>query len=380
MVTKRGGPRAAAERGEARDALFISCNLGLEPLLERELRALGHAGKAETGGVAVETPRGAYRELNLWLRTAGRVLLRVGEVPLVKDPSGALAKVDLSAFVDPARGFEVHAAGARPRELEAAGLKAWKRLGAKPSPPHVPGVKVAAEQLRVQLRADGGRVQVSVDTSGELLYFRGYREEVGHAPMRETLAAGVLMLAGWDARTPLWDVMCGSGTLVIEAALLALGRAPGAQRRFAFEKFPSHDPAAFAALPRRKELPGAIPPLTGSDLNAGSVGIARRNATRAGVVEHLRLERLDATRLVPAAGTPPGLVVANLPYGKRVGDVQDLPGLYRALGENLRRHFGGWRYALLAAGHEDALGLYPDAMPTLENGGLRCRLLLGRIG
>jgi 23S rRNA G2445 N2-methylase RlmL len=109
------------------------------------------------------------------------------------------------------------------------------------------------------------------------------------------------------------------------------------------------------------------------------VGIARRNGRRAGVDTLLRLERLDATKLTPAGGVAPGLLVANLPYGKRVGEVGDLPALYRAVGENLRRNFRGWRFALLAAEHEDALGLSFDALHRVENGGLKCRLLVGRV-
>lgn len=369
----RPAPSPAAEK------LFISCHLGLEGLLVKELAALGFSGAPQTGGVAVEAPPGAHRTLNSWLRTAGRVLLRVAEVPLKKDLAKELAKVDLSALVRPGQGFFVQGVGAQVRELEAAGVKAWKKLGPKAAPPLVPGVKRTIDGVRVQLRGDRGVCVVSVDTSGDNLHFRGYREEIGHAPLRETLAAGVLMLAGWDGTTTLWDIMCGSGTLAIEGALLATGRAPGARRTFAFERFAGHDAAAYAALPRVRPPAGAPPAILGSDLNAGSVGIARRNARRAGVEALLRLERLDATRLTPVGGVAPGLVVANLPYGKRVGEVADLPALYRAVGENLRRNFRGWRYAFLAAGNEHALGLSPDGLHWLENGGLKCRLLVGRV-
>lgn len=392
MANKRAAPRQGRDAGTrskpaapasapapAVEKLFVSCHLGLESLLVKELAALGHTGVPQTGGVALEAPRGSYRSLNLWLRTAGRVLLRVAEVPMAKDLAKELARVDVSGLVASGVAFEVQGVGAQVRELEAAGLKAWKKHGPKAAPPMVPGVKRTFDGVRLQLRADRGTVTVSVDTSGDNLHFRGYREEIGHAPIRETLAAGVLMLAGWDGRSTLWDIMCGSGTLVIEGALWATGRAPGAQRRFAFERFASHDAAAFAALPRSKPVDGPAPVILGSDLNAGSVGIARRNARRAGVESLLRLERFDATRLTAPGGVPPGLIVANLPYGKRVGEVGDLPALYRAVGENLRRNFRGWRYAFLAAGHEDALGLSPDGLHRLENGGLKCRLLVGRV-
>jgi putative N6-adenine-specific DNA methylase len=351
----------------------------MEKLVVKELEGLGLKGAPQTGGVSVEGPLGTHRTLNLWLRTAGRVLLRVAEVPAKKDLAKELAKVDVGSLVTAGVPFEVQGVGHQIRELEAAGLKAWKKFGPRAAPPMVPGIKRTFDGVRLQLRGDRGAVTVSVDTSGDNLHFRGYREEIGHAPLRETLAAGILMLAGWDGRTTLWDIMCGSGTLVIEGALMATGRAPGALRKFAFERFASNDAAAFAALPRTNSVTGPAPAIIGTDLNAGSVGIARRNARRAGVETLLRLERLDATKLTPVGGVTPGLIVANLPYGKRVGEVADLPGLYRAVGDNLRRNFRGWRYAFLAAGHEDALGLSPDALHNIENGGLRCRLLVGRV-
>jgi putative N6-adenine-specific DNA methylase len=361
------------------EKLFISCPLGLEKLVVKELEALGFTGTPQTGGVAVEAPVGTHRLLNLWLRTAGRILLRVAEVPAKGDLAKELAKVDVSSLVSKGVPFEVQGVGHQVRELEAAGLKAWKKFEPKAAPPMVPGIKRTFDGVRLQLRGDRGSVTVSVDTSGDNLHFRGYREEIGHAPLRETLAAGMLMLAGWDGRSTLWDIMCGSGTLVIEGALMATGKAPGAQRKFAFEKFGGQVAADFAALSRVKTPSGPAPAIIGSDLNAGSVGIARRNARRAGVDQLLRLERLDATKLTPVGGVTPGLIVANLPYGKRVGEVGDLPTLYRAVGDNLRRNFRGWRYAFLAAGFEDQLGLSPDSLHNIENGGLRCRLLVGRI-
>ena len=375
----RRGPAAARDSAPAVEKLFVSCHLGFEPLLLKELAAFGLTGTAQTGGVALEGPPGTYRQLNLWLRTAGRVLARVAEVPLKKDLAKELARVSLDGLVSKGTPFEVQGVGAQVRELEAAGLKAWKKHAPKAAPPMVPGIKRTFDGVRVQLRGDRGVVTISVDTSGDNLHFRGYREEIGHAPLRETLAAGILMLAGWDAKTTLWDIMCGSGTIPIEAALMATGRAPGALRKFAFERFASHPAAEFAALPRNKPVEGAPPVILASDLNAGSVGIARRNARRAGVEQLLRLDRFDATRLTAVGGVAPGLIVANLPYGKRVGEVADLPGLYRAVGENLRRNFRGWRFAFLAAGHEDALGLSPDALHRVENGGLKCRLLVGRV-
>jgi putative N6-adenine-specific DNA methylase len=181
---------------------------------------------------------------------------------------------------------------------------------------------------------------------GRLLYQRGYREEIGRAPMRETLAAGMLRLAGYTGTDPLWDLMCGSGTLLIEAALIARGIAPGELGK------PTRPAAAL---------------LKGTDLNAGALGVTRRNARRAGVFDALTLDRADATKVKPTG--PPGLLVANLPYGIRVAK-SDLA----ALTANLRTAFRGWRFAFLLQG---PLDLDIQQEHALNNGGLRCRLCLG---
>ncbi|MCA2977626.1 MAG: hypothetical protein INH41_05150 [Myxococcaceae bacterium] len=230
--------------------------------------------------------------------------------------------------------------------------------------------------LEVSLRLDASGALVSVDTSGALLYLRGARQETGKAPLRETLAAGVLRLCGWAPPEPLWDVMCGSGTLVLEAAEQALGLQPGRQRTFAFERFA--EPRA-EVLARVREKGPAVPTwIRGSDLNAGALGVARRNARRAGVLEAVQLERLDATALRPPA-TPPGLVLANLPYGKRVGSRFELAALYARLGRALKQALPGWRFGFLLQDGVDVLGLEVTRSVPVKNGGLSCLLVTGRL-
>jgi putative N6-adenine-specific DNA methylase len=227
--------------------------------------------------------------------------------------------------------------------------------------------------LELSLRMHQGEVVVSVDTSGELLHMRGYRQEIGRAPMRETLAAGLLRLAKYDPALPLWDVMCGSGTIVIEAAEFAAGLAPGRNRRFAFENWgPPQTATAEPVEPRGTEA------IIGSDLNAGALGTARRNAKRAGVFERLTLERLDATRLTEK-DLSVGLVVANLPYGKRVGEKSELGALYRGLGASLRKACPGWRFALLLEEGAQLLGLPVQETTDVANGGLRCVVVTGKV-
>ncbi|MHB8872458.1 MAG: THUMP domain-containing class I SAM-dependent RNA methyltransferase [Myxococcaceae bacterium] len=355
--------------GAMEELVFVSTTPGLEEALEGESRALAQAVSREAGGATLRGGRGLHQEANLRLRTASRVLLRIGQFPLGGSLDAKLSKVPLSKYSTGA--VRVRAVGKGPlNALEAAATRVFHASGT-----------AEGDAPEVQLRADAGGCTVSIDTSGELLYLRGYRQEVSRAPLRETLAAGVLLLAGYQGEEPLWDPMCGSGTIAIEGALIATHRAPGAMRSFGFERFPSHGGAAWKArLERaRAEQRPAAHPIFASDLNAGSLGTARRNAKRAGVLDALTLERRDATRLEPPPGVAKGLVASNLPYGKRVGERSDLPKLYRAFGEALRR-LEGWRYALLVAeGDEGALGLRPSRVIPVSNGGIRCGLLLGAL-
>lgn len=341
------------------ETLFVQCAPGLERALAEELQGLGRWARCavERGGVEVEGPPKAYEVVNLWSRLANRVLLRAATVA----SPDALRGVRLERF---GAGFAVEVLGEGAGRWRAAAERAFGR--------HRDGVAV-------QVRSAGASATVSVDTSGELLYFRGYRQEIGRAPLRESLAAGVLHLGGFRPEAPLWDVMCGSGTFVIEGAEWAQGLAPGRRRRFAFESFLEHDAASFAARPRQRQMSHGRAPIFGSDLNSGALGTARRNAKRAGVFEALSLERLDATRLVRRPGVPPGLVVANLPYGRRVGEAGELGRLYRQLGVALKGACPGWRFALLLEDGVEALGLPVDGRFPVANGGLDCQVVVGVV-
>lgn len=327
--------------------LFAGCTPGLEDVLGAELASFGYAGEVVSGGCEFD---GDFQHVNLWSRIASRVLLRVAEVRSAAE----LKQLDLSPYGEQ---FEIDAFGETPEKWGGV-------LSSKPG-----AVKLL---LRGTKR---GTCLVSIDTTGELLHFRGYRQEVGRAPMRETLAAGVLHLAQWKPGEPLWDVMCGSGTLLIEAAEMAGGLAPGRNRTFAFEQFPSHDAERWKALARSRDA--VKTELFGSDLNSGALGTARRNAKRAGVFEALKLERLDATRLTRRGDT--GLVVANLPYGKRVGERDELGQLYRALGRSLTAACKGWYFAFLLERGAEHLGLELKETHRVSNGGLDCEVVLGQL-
>lgn len=367
----------------APEQLYVSTLPGLETALEAECSALGWEPYLVEGGVEVEGPPGLHQEANLRLRTASRVLLRLGTFHA--DDEGALIRglraLDLSRTWDrsapPRLSVTLHRAGVPSQGVVfSAAAKAWGLADVGRAGPlddeGGPG-------LTLLVRVEGNDFTVSADTSGEPLHRRGYRQEVSRAPLRETLAAGLLMLAGYDGSEPLVDPMCGSGTFLVEGAWMSMRRAPGLLHGFAFESFPGFDASAWAARKARAEaesLPAPRAAVYGFDINAGSLGTARRNARRAGMT--LALERKDLRTLTPPPGGP-GLLVANPPYGKRLGEGDDLPGLYRALGNTVRKGFAGWRAALLVPDDSalvKALELPGARSLPVRNGGLRCRLLL----
>ncbi|MBN8465605.1 RNA methyltransferase [Corallococcus exiguus] len=372
---------AQARTGES---IYVSTLPGLEPALESEARELGLSFRRAEGGIECEGPSGLHQTANLRVRTASRVLLRLGTftaptadalveglraLPMAgvwdgKTPLKMSVSLHRSVAPGPAVVLESAAVAWNQPEVVAAGYL--------DDEDERPGLTLLA-------RGEGERWTVSVDTSGTPLYQRGYRQEVGRAPLRETLAAGILRLAGYTGDVPLVDPMCGSGTFLVEGAWMSQRRAPGLLRTFAFQSFPSFDKAAWAHRRAEAEAEGLAEPrapMRGYDLNAGALGTARRNARRAGVT--LTLERHDL-RTLKAPPDAPGLVVANPPYGKRVGETEDLPDLYRALGATLNGAFREWRKALIVP--EDpklvaALGLKGARQLQVKNGGLRCLLVL----
>jgi len=357
------------------ERLFAVASPGLESVLLDECRTLPATARGAVGGVELEGEEGLHQRANLTLRTASRVLLRLAEFPC-KDAQAlraGMAKVPWERWLGKASRVRVSASA--PRRFDAIELfeKVTRRQSTGEADENLPGVWI---------RVDDDRGTLSVDTTGELLHKRGYRQEVSRAPLRETLAAGMLLLAGYSGDEPLWDPMCGSGTLVIEGAGLALKLAPGLNRAFAFQAFPGFDAGEWASTVERLKQ-AKVPPrfsLRGTDLHAGSLGTARRNARRAGVLEQLQLERQDARTLAAPSG-PPGLLITNVPYGIRVGEREALAPLFRDFGANLKARFQGWRFAILAAdaGFATASGLPVDRTVPLPNGGIRCQLMMGRL-
>lgn len=381
------------------EALFAVTMPGLEEIAAGELRAQGAAEVAPVpGGVDFRgDPRALWRA-NLELRTVGRILLRVGafEATRFDDLRRRVAALPWERFLSPGDGLGLrvachksrlwHSGGVAERVVEAV----QQRLGfevPKLRPTNDEEAAAAATSgPRLQLvlvRLERDRCTVSVDASGEPLHRRGHRLAVGRAPLRETLAAALVLASGWDARSPLLDPFCGSGAIAIEAALLARRRAPGRARRFAFEAWPGHDAAGYAALlaevdARAAEAP-APPPILASDRDAGAVRAALANAERAGVLGDVAFARRSLSELAAPEG--PGAVVTNPPHGVRLSKGADLRDLYARLGQTLRERCSGWTVTLLSTGPTlwTAAGLSLEPAVRVVQGGLKLVLVTGRV-
>ena len=371
---------------------------GLEEPAEREIAALPHVSglSREIGGVEWSAPAVEGYRANLWLRLATRVLARIGTVEARE--FGKLrrraAGLDWSAFVAPGASVALRASTSRCRLYHTGAITETAALAIGDA---VKGARVAAEgetaDVSILVRGAEDHFTFSVDASGERLHRRGARVEVGAAPLRETLAAGLLALAGWDPSLPLVDPMCGAGTILIEAAAQAIDRAPGIDRAFAggfaidgWPLFSSAGATAEAAAlrdeARARIRTSVATAIAGSDHDARAIDSARRNAARAEVDAHIALESRDVADARPP-GAAPGLVIANPPYGRRLANPRAAVATYRELGRVLRAHFRGWRAAIVVPGQlKDAAGALRLELPEqhrLRNGGLPITLCVGAI-
>ncbi|MDQ2088407.1 THUMP domain-containing class I SAM-dependent RNA methyltransferase [Marimonas arenosa] len=355
--------------------IFMAVAPGLEDLLADEARAQGFDEvRAVAGGI---TCRGGWTEVwraNLEMRGAARVLVRVGEFRAFhlaqldkrarKFPWGDVLRPDVPVRVEAScKRSKIYHAGAAAQRVERA---IAEELGA-------PISKDAAVVIKV--RIDDNLVTLSLDASGEALHRRGLKQAVGKAPMRENLAALFLRACGYDGGEPVVDPMCGSGTFPIEAAEIAAGLQPGRARRFAFEDFAGFDATGFAALkrPDPARVPGQR--FYGFDRDQGAIGSARENAARAGVADWVDFACQPVSALEPPAGLP-GLVIANPPYGGRIGNRKQLFALYGSFGQVLRQRFQGWRVGVITsdAGLAKAMDLLFAPGPVVAHGGLKVRL------
>jgi putative N6-adenine-specific DNA methylase len=365
-------------------AIFLPTLPGLEPLLRDEIVSLGFgAAHAVAGGVELSgTWRDVWR-INLSSRMASRVMVRVARFraghlsQLDKQcraidwsgwlPRGALCRVEAEC-----RKSKIYHSGAAQERLQNALTEA---LGAP---------RAKGDAFLLQLRIIRDEAVISLDTSGELLHRRGYKSSVGTAPLRETIAAMMLRAAKWQPGEAVLDPFCGAGTFVIEAAEASLNLLPGRLRGFAFQQMPGFDQAMWTQMKAEPSSPLPLPEpaiLVGADRDANVIEVARANAERAGHAG-LCAFRVGDARFLERPPGPPGLVIANPPYGERLGKGANMAALYRAFGTRLQSHFEGWRVALLtsdrALSAATGLGLAP-ACDVFPHGGLKVQLWCGRI-
>jgi 23S rRNA (guanine2445-N2)-methyltransferase len=359
---------------------FASAPRGLEALLARELEALGASHpQAVPGGVSFSGTWEACYRANLWSRIASRVLWKIGEFSYrtENDVYAAAKAVDWPRYFAVERTLRVNVTAQKSplRSLEFATLRIKdavcdrfrEALGKRPD------VERAAPDVRIHAFLEKDRGALYLDTSGEPLFKRGWRAAQGEAPLRENLAAGIVMLTGWQPAEPLLDPMCGGATLLVEAAAMARGRAPGARRSFGFEKLLGFDAALWERIKTEKREPAEIR-LYGNDTDPEALKAARRNLAEAGVERWVILEQADV--LERAAPAPGGVLIANPPYGERIGNLEDLARFYPRLGDALKKSFAGWRCYLFTADLRlpKLIRLAPSARTPLWNGALECRL------
>ena len=356
--------------------IFLAATPGLEPILAAEVAGKGFKQPRPVPGGVVT--RGGWTDVwraNLWIRGAGRVLARIDQFRVVHlaQLDDRARRVPWASILRPDTPFRVEAscAGSRIYHSGAAAQRIETAIRETLGAPLAPEAEIV-----VMARIEDDICTISVDTSGEPLHKRGYKQALNPAPMRETMASLFLRDCGYDGAEPLLDPMCGSGTFVIEAAEIAARLNPGRARRFAFEHLATFDAAAWGAMRgvNRRRVPAAL--CQGSDRDPGAIEMSRANAERAGVAEGTEFRQAPISEIAPPPG-PPGLVIVNPPYGSRMGDPGKLAPLYGALGQTLLRRFGGWRVGIVTSeprlAYETRLPFLPRGAPV-PHGGLRVSL------
>ena len=331
------------------------------------------------GGAAFTGTWATCYRANLWSRVASRVLWKIADFSYRSEDDlyAAVKRIDWPRYFGVQRTLRVNVTAQKSplRSLEFATLRVKDAvcdrfrdaLGTRPD------VERAIPDVRVHVFLEKDQGTLYLDTSGEPLFKRGWRVGQGEAPLRENLAAGIVMLTGWQPGEPLLDPMCGGATLLVEAAAMARGRAPGARRGFGFEKLAAFDAKTWEAVRAQRVEPQHCE-LHGSDTDAEALKAARRNLAAAGVERWVRLEQGDVLERAAPAGA--GVMVMNPPYGERMGNLDDLARLYPKLGDALKKRYAGWRCYVFTADLRAAklIGLAPSKRIPLWNGALECRL------
>ena len=366
-------------------SLVVKTSFGMEDILMNELSAFG-AVKMEKGvrAIRLEADQRVMYKINLGSRVALRVLK-----PVKKFPAGSehqlydeLKKIDWSMYMSANDTLAIdsvvnhstmtHSLYVSQKAKDAIVDQFRDKTGERPS------VDLARPSLRLHIHITKDEAEVSLDSSGDSLHKRGYRQQTGEAPINEALAAGLILLSGWDMKSPFTDLMCGSGTMVIEAALMALNKSPGLLRReFGFERWKDFDATLWNELKseakanEKKEIDF---PINGVDNSASIIRSAKENARSAGVLDAIYFHNLPFAEYIPETNS--GTILMNPPYGGRLTS-DDLTGLYKSIGDQFKKKYAGWVGYVFTANREagKSIGLKPSRKIPLFNGNLECRLL-----
>ena len=366
---------------------FAPCPRGLEALLAQDVAAAAGADiKPVPGGVEFAGDWESCYRLNLESRIATRLLWRLGEAAYASEDDlyRFAQSVEWPKLFDVERTIRIYVTAQRSplKSLEFATLRLKDAVcdrfrvdcGRRPS------VDTKSPQVRIHAFVTDRQATLYLDTSGEPLWLRGHKAAKVEAPLKENLAAGILRLAGWQPGVPLLDPMCGSGTFALEAAQISIGDAPGLARdagAFGFERLRGFDAALWRRLKTQaaqQRIAAQRLPIWASDISADAVARARQNLAHAGLDDLVTIERADfLEREAPAAE---GILVANPPYGERLGEADELAAFYPRLGDALKKRFPGWTCWLLSADTRlpKLIGLKPARKIPLFNGNLECRL------
>ena len=363
---------------------FATCPRGLEALLEEELSAQNALKIVVTdGGVSFEGNLDTMYRVNLHSRIATRIMSRVGQGSYAteEDIYKATFKLHWPSWFKVNQTIRVKVTGVKcplksldfvTLRIKDAVCDRFREEGALR-----PSVSVRDPDVRIHAYLTHDQYQLYLDTSGAPLYQRGFRDVSVIAPLRENLAAGIIMLSGWIPGTPFLDPMCGSGTFLIEAAMMAVNQPPGMKRTFGFQKLTSFDEGLWKKIETEaiaKMKPIEFLEIYGSDMDLRAVRVARHNLKVAGLEEVAKVMQSDFIKLEPPRSE--GVLVTNPPYGQRIGEDEDLKEVYPVWAKHMKESFGGWDTYFLTADLEmpKDMRLKPSKKTPLFNGALECRL------
>lgn len=363
---------------------FATCPRGLEALLADELLAQRALKIVVTdGGVSFEGNLETMYRVNLHSRIATRIMSRVaqGSYTSEEDIYKATFKLNWPSWFKVNQTIRVKVTGVKcplksldfvTLRIKDAVCDRFREEGALR-----PSVSVRDPDVRIHAYLTQDQYQLYLDTSGAPLYQRGFRDVSVIAPLRENLAAGIIMLSGWIPGTPFLDPMCGSGTFLIEAAMMAVNQPPGMKRTFGFQKLTSFDEGLWKKIETEamnKMKPIEFLDIYGSDMDLRAVRVARHNLKVAGLEEVAKVMQSDFIKLEPP--TSEGTLVTNPPYGQRIGEDEDLKEVYPVWAKHMKESFGGWNTYFLTADLEmpKDMRLKPSKKTPLYNGALECRL------